>query len=180
MSFYCAGILSRHPRWCTQTRQQSSASVPDQRDLGFWSTVFGNQPFGVNSSKAGPPFAFNAAAMQSIPPYASGGPDTSNGVPPVAHSTGGPHVQQQQQPHRQQSGQSSNGQGIGSTSNYSHSTSPELANAKTNLSSSNGAPDEKPKKTRKRQQTSCSECHRRKQKCNQVGHYCLECPLHSR
>lgn len=145
-----------------QTAQPSSTRIPDPQQPGFWSTVFGNQPYGMNPAQGAPPFTFGTGSSASMPPYTSG-TTTSTALPFGAYNT----VQHIQRPQRQQSGQSSNGQKE-SGSNPGHSTSPELYNGKVNTGRHSGGPEERLKKTRKRQQTSCSECHRRKQKCNQV------------
>lgn len=138
----------------SQAAPPPSTIMPDPQQSGFWNNLFGNQPYGMNSSQAISQFAFGAGSAPPMP-YGSGSAVFNNP----------PHVQQQ--PQRQQSGNSSNGQREGS-SNNEPSTSPDLPNGKAAGSRKSSAAEERLKKTRKRQQTSCSECHRRKQKCNQV------------
>ena len=151
-------LLSQATR--SQAAPPPSAIMPPPNQPGFWNSIFGNQPYGMTSSQAIPPFAFGTGSAPPLP-YGSGSAAFNNV----------PHMQEQ--PQRQQSGHSSNGQREGS-SNNEHSTSPDLPNGKAAGSRKSSAAEERLKKTRKRQQTSCSECHRRKQKCNQVrrGPYC--------
>lgn len=155
----------------------SSVTMPDPQQPGFWSTVFGNQPYGINLSQAAPAFTFNGGSGSATAPMTAYGSGSTAwpGVPPAASNGNGSFGQQ---PQRQQSGQSAAGGRNSSASQHEHSTSPELANSKSaSRDNDGGTAEERQKKTRKRQQTSCSECHRRKQKCNQVRHVMCIAPL---
>lgn len=160
-------LPTQHPAPNNVPAASSSAALPDPRQPGFWNTVFGGtQPFASGPAQHPPTFSFAAPAMPMPSAGSISGVGTSNGYPPASYSHG-PHQQQQQR----------NGHDLGersiSASTQEHDTSPELATRKSASSSvpqmSNNGGNAGTRKTRKRQQTSCSECHRRKQKCNQVS-----------
>lgn len=139
----------------------SSGGLPGPQHAGFWSTVFGgSQPYSGSGAQQ-PAFTFTAPSM----PLSVLGPPSgpSNGFPSSIYA--------------QQPVGSAQDRESSSASNPGHSTSPEVSNGKAGssgedraASAGQGDNEERIKKTRKRQQTSCSECHRRKQKCNQVCH----------
>jgi hypothetical protein len=163
-------VIQQAPR--AQPSGSSSVIMPDPQQPGFWNTVFGSQfaaPQQQQQQLAGNgapaaglsglplPFTFSSAPLSSLQPVQHNS-NNYNGAtfpPGVAHRT--------------------NSNDSGSTSNHQASTSPTALTGSAPIrTTSNGSQSasngntEKGKKTRKRQQTSCSACHRRKQKCNQV------------
>lgn len=130
----------------------NGSGAPQQ--AGFWNALFVQPNGGMRDSNGNTSFQFGLPAM---PRPASASNNTTFTSPLSREFI-----------HPQDIATNGNGSGNG------HSASPDEAAPRSASAASasvgnNGGNGDKGRKTRKRQQTSCSECHRRKQKCNQVG-----------